>query len=197
MTDPGEDPARATREALERLLLDGPRKYTRLQVAEMAGIPPHRTQRLWRALGFPDAGDQAAFTDADLAALSTLTGAVESGAIDFDTAVRGPRVRDLAYLAYRVVPLAAPGNPDAPATPEPERARRAAARRRPGAATARWLAGRGFAEEAVEAAAAGRDVILARPFTVHRFTRHLPAQANVSETRTRFLETDLQYLRQT
>jgi hypothetical protein len=47
-----------------------------------------------------------------------------AGVIDFDTASPGPRVHDLAYLAYRLVPLTAPGNPDAPATPEAERARR-------------------------------------------------------------------------
>jgi hypothetical protein len=37
------------------------------------------------------------------------------GVIDWDTASPGPRIWDLAYLAYRLVPLAAPGNPDAPA----------------------------------------------------------------------------------
>jgi hypothetical protein len=47
-----------------------------------------------------------------------------AGAIDFDTASPGPRAWDLAYLAYRLVPLTAPGNPDAPATPEAERDRR-------------------------------------------------------------------------
>jgi aminoglycoside phosphotransferase (APT) family kinase protein len=46
------------------------------------------------------------------------------GAIDFDTASPGPRARDLAYLAYRLVPLTAPGNPDAPPTAEDERDRR-------------------------------------------------------------------------
>jgi aminoglycoside phosphotransferase (APT) family kinase protein len=46
------------------------------------------------------------------------------GAIDFDTASPGPRAWDLAYLAYRLVPLTAPANPDAPATPEAERDRR-------------------------------------------------------------------------
>jgi aminoglycoside phosphotransferase (APT) family kinase protein len=46
--------------------------------------------------------------------------------IDFDAASPGPRAWDLAYLAYRIVPLTAPGNPDAPATPEAERARRLA-----------------------------------------------------------------------
>ena len=63
-----EDPGPDAREALERLLLDGPRRYTRLQVAELSGMPPERTQRLWRALGFPDAADDdPAFTDADVA----------------------------------------------------------------------------------------------------------------------------------
>jgi len=38
-----------------RLLLHGPRRWTRLEVAERAGMAPERTQRLWRALGFPDA----------------------------------------------------------------------------------------------------------------------------------------------
>jgi aminoglycoside phosphotransferase (APT) family kinase protein len=46
--------------------------------------------------------------------------------IDFDTSSPGPRVWDLAYLAYRMVPLTAPGNPDAPATAEAERDRRLA-----------------------------------------------------------------------
>jgi len=35
-------------------------------------------------------------------------------AIDFEHASPGPRVWDLAYLAYRLVPLAARGNPDLP-----------------------------------------------------------------------------------
>jgi aminoglycoside phosphotransferase (APT) family kinase protein len=47
-----------------------------------------------------------------------------AGAIDFDTASPGPRTWDLAYLAYRLVPLTAPENPDAPVTAEAERDRR-------------------------------------------------------------------------
>jgi aminoglycoside phosphotransferase (APT) family kinase protein len=46
--------------------------------------------------------------------------------IDFDTSSPGPRAWDLAYVAYRLVPLTGPANPDAPASPEPERARRLA-----------------------------------------------------------------------
>jgi adenylate cyclase len=68
------------REALERLLLDGPRRYTRLQVAERSGMAPERTQRLWRALGFPDAADDdPAFTDADVEALEVLSTLIDSG----------------------------------------------------------------------------------------------------------------------
>ena len=86
MDEPGEDPGRDAREALERLLLDGPRRYTRLQIAEMAGMPPARTQRLWRALGFPDAADDAvAFTDADVQALHVLSTLIDSGFVGPET----------------------------------------------------------------------------------------------------------------
>jgi hypothetical protein len=46
------------------------------------------------------------------------------GVIDWDTASPGPRVWDLAYLAYRVVPLSAPGNPDGIENSVAERHRR-------------------------------------------------------------------------
>ncbi|MGR7023595.1 adenylate/guanylate cyclase domain-containing protein [Geodermatophilus sp. URMC 62] len=83
---PGRDPDSAIRDALERLLLGGPRRLTRLQVAEAAGMPPERTQRLWRALGFPDvADDDPAFTLADVGALGTLTALIDSGFVDADT----------------------------------------------------------------------------------------------------------------
>ena len=48
------------------------------------------------------------------------------GVIDFETASPGPRAWDLAYAAYRLVPLAAPGNPDLLASPDDERAARLA-----------------------------------------------------------------------
>jgi phosphotransferase family enzyme len=49
-----------------------------------------------------------------------------SGVIDFDTASPGPRAWDLAYTAYRFVPLTAPENPDTPTTTVAEQARRLA-----------------------------------------------------------------------
>src|SRR5918997_6961186 len=86
MDAPGEVPGPDAREALERLLLDGPRRYTRLQVAELAGMEPTRTQRLWRALGFPDAADDdRAFTDADVEALGVLSTLIDSGFVGPDT----------------------------------------------------------------------------------------------------------------
>jgi hypothetical protein len=43
---------------------------------------------------------------------------VPAGAIDFEAASPGPRAWDLAYLAYRLVPLAHPSNPDLPPRPD-------------------------------------------------------------------------------
>ena len=47
-----------------------------------------------------------------------------SGVIDWDTASPGPRSWDVAYLAYRLVPLSDPANADGLASSLPERARR-------------------------------------------------------------------------
>src|SRR3954447_11688514 len=86
MDQPGDAPGEQAREALERLLLDGPRRYTRLQVAELSGLPPERGRRLWRALGVSDtADDDPAFTDADVAALGALSSLIDSGFVDEQT----------------------------------------------------------------------------------------------------------------
>jgi adenylate cyclase len=83
---PGDAERAAVHDALERLLLGGPRRLTRLEVAAAAGMPPERTQRLWRALGFPDvADDDPAFTLADVGALGTLSALIDSGFVDPDT----------------------------------------------------------------------------------------------------------------
>ncbi|MCP2252087.1 adenylate cyclase [Prauserella aidingensis] len=70
---------------LERILLDGKRKYTRLQVAEKAGVPPERTKRLWRALGLATAADdEVVFTDADVEAVRIVDRLVTAGLLDED-----------------------------------------------------------------------------------------------------------------
>jgi adenylate cyclase len=71
---------------LEELLLGGPRRYNRLEVARLAGLPPERTQRLWRALGFPDVADEdVLFTEADVSALGRLRELIDSGFVDAET----------------------------------------------------------------------------------------------------------------
>ncbi len=86
MEEPGTHHGGEVRDALERLLLGGPRRWTRHEVAGMAGMPPERTQRLWRALGFPDvADDDAVFTDADVHALGLLSSLIDAGFVDENT----------------------------------------------------------------------------------------------------------------
>jgi adenylate cyclase len=65
----------------------GSSPYTAQEVAERAGVPLEQAKRLWRALGFPEVGDETVFDDSDITALSQLTGVVGSGLIDFDLAV--------------------------------------------------------------------------------------------------------------
>jgi adenylate cyclase len=86
MAEPGRDPGAEAREALDRLLLGGPRRYTRLQICELTGMPPERTRRLWRALGFADsADDDPAYSDADVAALGVLSQLIDSGFVGPET----------------------------------------------------------------------------------------------------------------
>jgi adenylate cyclase len=90
-----------TRHDLEQAILGASPALTSDAVAAEAGVPLDQARRLWRALGFPDAGDAAAFTDRDRAALATIVGTVDAGAIDFDTAVRLTRAvgQTMARLA--------------------------------------------------------------------------------------------------
>jgi adenylate cyclase len=74
-------------EDLERAILGQPPVFNAQEVAERTGVPLDEARRLWRALGFPERGTEAAFNDADLEALSTLIGAVRAELIDFDLAM--------------------------------------------------------------------------------------------------------------
>ncbi|MBO0848305.1 MAG: adenylate/guanylate cyclase domain-containing protein [Pseudonocardia sp.] len=58
---------------VEAAVLRAPRRYTRGQVHRITGIDEERADRLWRAMGFPGAGeDDVLFTDSDLAAIGRL-----------------------------------------------------------------------------------------------------------------------------
>jgi adenylate cyclase len=128
MEEPGTPAGTEARDALERLLLGGPRRWTRRQVAEMAGMAPERTQRLWRALGFPDAADEdRVFTDADVHALSLVSSLVDAGFVDERTEASIARAlaQALSRLADWQADLLAEvltRGGDAPGQLDPERA---------------------------------------------------------------------------
>ena len=107
--EPEDEDLPFSREQLEEALLGDAPRHTSEAVADAAGVTLEEARRLWRALGFPDAGEHAAFTDSDLSALSTLVHAVQQGSIDFDTAVRLTRAvgQTMARLAdWQVATLA-------------------------------------------------------------------------------------------
>jgi len=61
--------------------------FTADEVAERAGVPLDQAKRLWRALGFPEVGDEAIFGESDVEALRTLTQSITGDLVDFDLAV--------------------------------------------------------------------------------------------------------------
>lgn len=68
--------------ALERQLLQGPRKYSRRDLTEQRGIPGRLTAVYWRSLGFtPVDEDTVVFTEEDAFAIGELAGLVEDGAL--------------------------------------------------------------------------------------------------------------------
>ena len=91
--------------------------FNALEVADETGVTVDQLRRLWRALGFPEHGLEVAFTKADAEAVSLLNEIVESGVIDFDTAVNLTRAVgqtmarlsdwEVGTLAHRVEELEA------------------------------------------------------------------------------------------
>ncbi|MFH5880476.1 adenylate/guanylate cyclase domain-containing protein [Arthrobacter sp. NA-172] len=74
--------------ALETRLLGGERKLRRREVAAGAGVSLLSARKLWRALGFPNFGDQdVAFTERDLAALTTILDLVRAGKLTEEAAI--------------------------------------------------------------------------------------------------------------
>ena len=88
--------------ALEEAILGAPRRYTRTELAEAAGLDLDEGRRLWRSLGFPEAPDDAVlFTDCDLAAARLMTGLTEAGFLDTDVreAVARATAQSMSRLA--------------------------------------------------------------------------------------------------
>src|SRR5699024_4325341 len=84
--DPGPEPAlrrrAAQRGALERALLQGPRKFSRRDLEQQQDIPQRMTAVYWRSLGFaPVDEDTVVFTEEDAYAIGDLSAIVEDGAL--------------------------------------------------------------------------------------------------------------------
>ena len=68
--------------ALEKVLLQGPRKYSRRDLADQQDIPERLTSVYWRSLGFtPVDEDTVVFTEEDAYAIGDLAAIVEEGVI--------------------------------------------------------------------------------------------------------------------
>ncbi|MCW2868146.1 MAG: adenylate/guanylate cyclase protein [Marmoricola sp.] len=78
-------------EDLERAIMGAVADLTGAEVAARAGLSVKEAQRLWRALGFAEAGDAPAFSSADAEALDRVASMGRAGALDFDTLVRMTR----------------------------------------------------------------------------------------------------------
>src|SRR5687767_9853026 len=88
MTDPEEsalDSSEVIRAVTELVLGEQPH-LKRADVAEKSGVDPDVARERWRALGFPEAGDDdAAFTEADVEALKLTQELIELGIIEANT----------------------------------------------------------------------------------------------------------------
>ncbi|MDX6296312.1 MAG: adenylate cyclase [Nocardioidaceae bacterium] len=85
---PAPSPEVPTRDDLEREILGESPSLTSADVMGSGNASAAEARRLWRALGFADAGEAAAFTQADAQAMAMLDDLVSAGTLDFDMAVR-------------------------------------------------------------------------------------------------------------
>lgn len=74
-------------DGIARALLGQDPTLTAVEAAARAGLPLRQAQRLWRTLGFPERGDEQAFNDEDVAAISAVAEFMSDGFIDFDLAL--------------------------------------------------------------------------------------------------------------
>jgi adenylate cyclase len=80
--------ARLDAKALELELLGGERKLRRREVAAGAGVSLLSARKLWRAMGFPNLGDEdVAFTERDQDALTTVLNLVRDGHLTEEAAI--------------------------------------------------------------------------------------------------------------
>jgi adenylate cyclase len=86
--EPVPEPGGPTGADLERAILGEKPTLSASEIAAAAGVSLADARRLWRALGFPDAANQNAFTAADRDALVLVAESVAETGIDFETMLR-------------------------------------------------------------------------------------------------------------
>ncbi len=74
-----------------RALLGQTPTLTAAEAAAKAGLPLREARRLWRTLGFPERGDERAYNDDDVAAISAIARVVTEDLADFDLALNVAR----------------------------------------------------------------------------------------------------------
>jgi adenylate cyclase len=88
-------------ERIEQTLLGGPRRYTRCEVAQAAGVSMEHARAVWRALGFADVDENArVFTDGDIEALRTWTMLADATGMGSDDKL--PQVRAMGQSLSRL-----------------------------------------------------------------------------------------------
>jgi adenylate cyclase len=99
--DPAPEEDVTPAEVITRGLLAGEGRYTRQEVAELAGVDLDEARRLWRALGFPEVGDEErVFTNSDVAGLTDAAGLIDADIVDEDGLVE--LARPLGNLMSRL-----------------------------------------------------------------------------------------------
>jgi adenylate cyclase len=90
-SEPANRSRETLRDELARLILGADPGLTRAEVADQGGLSVERGERLWRALGFPDPGDDPTYGESDVEALSIVAAALERGLLEEETVLRMTR----------------------------------------------------------------------------------------------------------
>jgi adenylate cyclase len=110
-----EEERQALLDLADVALLGGKPTYTKVEIAERAGIDAERADTLWRAMGFPDVPeDEVAFTDRDLDALCSALGLLQTDVVDEEVVRVQTRVMSqaLATIAAAHLEIAEPEKRD-------------------------------------------------------------------------------------
>ena len=90
-SEPRSQPREELRDELARLILGAEPNLTTEEVTEQGGLSLERGVRLWRALGFPDPGEDPTYGESDIEAISIVAAALDRELLDEETVFRMTR----------------------------------------------------------------------------------------------------------